>query len=131
MKRTAQAFLLALLTLAVGCGPFNTCVKPYTSQITWTGTATELGEVVASFLLCDGGFNPSEVPACAVQSLDVLAQSLGPDGTKIVNCIIAYYQTNGSEPLKARAKVVGAKRGVNPLACIGDWRKSGRLALAR
>lgn len=119
--RLTGSFLLALLsaTMAVpGCaGVFDKCVKPVASEITWTGTATELGEVVAGFLLCDPNFSGPDVPACALQSFDDLAKALGPKGQEIVNCIIAYYEGNGSAALQARAKAVGAKRGVSPQAC--------------
>jgi len=116
MKRPAMPFLLALLSASVavpGCGAFNACVKPVASQITWTGTATELGEVIATFLMCDPGFIGPEVPACAVQAIDDLASSIGPGGVKAVDCIIAYYQTNGAAALQQRARAVGAKRGIN------------------
>jgi hypothetical protein len=122
--RTLTLFLVlpVLAVTAAGCaGVFDKCVKPVASTITWTGTATELGEVVASFLLCDPGFVGPDVPACALESLNDLEAAIGQDGPKVVNCIVAYYESNGSAALQARAKVVGAKRGINvsALECKG------------
>jgi hypothetical protein len=106
--------LLSVFMAIPGCaGVFDKCVKPVASQITWTGTATELGEVVAAFLLCDPGFSGTDAPACAIESLNQLAAAIGPDGEQVVNCIIAYYGSNGSPSLQGRARAVGAKRGVS------------------
>jgi hypothetical protein len=121
LRPLAFLALLSVFMAIPGCtGVFDKCVKPVASQITWTGTATELGEVVAAFLLCDPGFSGADVPACAIESLNQLEAAIGPDGEQVVNCIIAYYEGNGSAALQARAKAVGAKRGVKPQACAGQ-----------
>jgi hypothetical protein len=121
MKRLAQAFLLAALVIfaAPACSPFTACVKPYTNQLSWTGTITELGDVVGAFLLCDPTFNGGEAPVCALESLNQLETTLGPDGKAIIDCIVAFYEGNGTPKQQAAAKAVGIKRGVNRSACSG------------
>lgn len=111
--------LPVLALTAAGCaGPFDTCVKPYTSQITWTGTVTELGDVVGAFLLCDPTWNGGEAPVCALESLNQLESTLGPDGAAIINCAIKYWQTYGTVKQQAAAKAVGAKRSVDRAAML-------------
>lgn len=112
MKRAALLLLLALS----GCSAFDKCVKPYTNQITWAGTVTELGDVVGAFLLCDPSFSGGEAPACALQGLETLSVSLGPDGKAIVDCLVAYYVGSANPTQSAAAKAVGVKRGIK-LSC--------------
>lgn len=119
--RTFALSLALVATSVAGCaGPFDTCVRPYTSEITWTGTVTELGDVVGAFLLCDPTFSGGDAPVCALESLNQLETTLGPDGGKIVNCLVAYYETAGTAKQQASAKAVGLKRGIVPgTACTG------------
>lgn len=81
---------------------------------------TELGDVVGAFLLCDPTFSGGDAPVCALESLNQLETTLGPDGGKIVNCLVAYYETAGTAKQQASAKAVGLKRGIVPgTACTG------------
>lgn len=119
MKRIAMPFLLALLSAtmaAPGCaGIYDDCVKPEAGKITWTGTATELGEMVVIALQCDPSLDPAVAPVCAIEELNNLEATLGPDGKATINCIIAKIEGNPSAAaaLKSRAHAVGVKRGVN------------------
>lgn len=130
--------LLALLSVAMavpGCaGVFDKCVKPEIAAATKLAPG-DVAKDVAAFLICDGG-NSGMVPPCAVAALASLAEALGPGGEEAVNCIVSYYENNGTGLLKARAKAVGAKRGVTPElygthACNGILKKNrGALQVA-
>jgi hypothetical protein len=130
MKRLTMPCLLALLSVSMAvpacAGAYEKCIKPVTSQITWSGSATELVDVVAQFLLCDGG-SAAAAPACAFADLEALASSLGPEGAQVVNCLLKYHAENGTAKVRERARAVGAKRGVNmsALKCEG----AGKVAL--
>lgn len=132
MKRLAMPFLLALLSVSMavpGCaGAYDRCIKPVTSQITWAGSGKELVDVVAQFLLCDGGSSVM-APPCAVSTLADLASALGPGGTQVVNCLLKYHVENGTPQLRARARAVGAKRGVivGSLQCGGTLAQAGNV----
>lgn len=130
MKR----FLLCLpLIAALGCaGPFDTCVKPYASQITFTGTVTELGEIVGIFLECDPTFSAGEAPVCALEELNVLEGQLGPNGKAIVDCVVAWYEKAGTAKQRSAAKAVAVKRGIHAetLKCE-DVRVAGKPLNAR
>lgn len=122
MKRFVMSAFLALVVVsAPACSIFTDCVRP--NAPTWSGTVSELADVVAAFLLCDPGFTGPQAPACAIQSLEDLALSLGPNGKAIVDCIIAKHAQTASGQLQARARAVAAKRGINlsKLEC-GDVR---------
>jgi hypothetical protein len=125
-KLMKRFILLLPLVLSLGsCSIYSKCVKPEVGKITWTGTAQELGEVVESMLLCDPGFSAADVPPCAIQALQDFAESLGPDGIAVENCVLNALEGNASSPAQARAKAMGAKRGIHAAALECH----GRLAL--
>jgi len=119
MKRLTMPALLALLSafMAIpGCGSiYADCVKPEIGKITWTGTATELGDMVIIALQCDPNFDPAAAPVCALDELRNLEAVLGPDGKATIDCIIAKIEGNpsASAQLRGRAHAVGVVRQIH------------------
>lgn len=113
MKRI-HVLALVVAIGAVGCAAYNKCVKPEITAATKLAPSDLLREVSA-FLLCGGPDLPDLAAPCAVKGLADLALALGPGGEEAVNCLVSYLEENASDPvIKARAKAVGAKRGVTP-----------------
>lgn len=121
MKLRRLAFLVALVVTPACAGVYDSCFRPYASEITFTGTFKEAAEIIGGFLLCDPAFNGSEVPACVEQDLDMFAPQLGPDATAIENCVIAQLEKVGTVKQQAVAHAVAVKRGIHSasLRCEG------------
>jgi hypothetical protein len=125
MKRLTAPLLLTLvfgsIAIASCATVFDKCVKPEITAATKLAPA-DVAKEVAAFLICDAG-NVDMLAPCAVSGLADLASALGPGGDEAVNCIVAYYEQNGSALQQARAKAIGAKRGVHPEAIRCDGMK--------
>jgi hypothetical protein len=113
MKRICVLFFVAALGVTACADVFDKCVKPEITAATKLAPA-ELAKTVAAFLMCGISDMPDLAAPCAVKGLADLALALGPGGEDAVNCIVSYCENNGDAVLKARAKAVGAKRGVTP-----------------
>lgn len=115
--RTLTLSVVVILSVAVGiagcAGVFDKCVKPEITAATKLAPA-DLAKEVAAFLTCGIADLPDLAAPCAVAGLADLALALGPGGADAVNCIVSYYENNGTGLLQSRAKAVGAKRGVTP-----------------
>ena len=123
IKHNARTILfavgLAVASISAGCaGIFDKCVAPELKNAEHAAPKV-LGEEVATFLLCDPTFNAGAIPPCALQGLELLGEALGPGGTETINCIVTYWQTNGSPQLQTRARSVGVARGIrsSSLSC--------------
>lgn len=112
MKKIFALLFVAALGVT-SCAAYEKCVKPEITAATKLAPSDLLKEVSA-FLLCGGPDLPDLAAPCAVAGLVDLGLALGPGGKEAIDCLVSYLQGNSTGVLQARAKAVGAKRGVTP-----------------
>jgi hypothetical protein len=119
-SQSAGPALVLLLALAVGssgCAHVNEIVQACKDCVAQDGPQTvrdledQAGPFIEHVIMCDPAFNASALPPCLAAGLQAVVASLGPDGIRFRDCVLAKIETNPAAPPLAqkRARTVRAR----------------------